>query len=382
MRSAVPDVLVFGDTVRSPEMRHEIPLPVPDPFLYVERDGRRVAVVGSLELPRLRELPGLEALPHEDFGVDELIAAGVEREDLYLHLSLRACRDLGVERAVVPPFFPTALADHLRANGLELAVDRAFFASRRRRKTAVELAGIRRAQRACEAAMDAARGLLRQAEPADGVVTFGGEPLTCERLKRAIVEVFAAHGVCAEEFIISHGPQSAIGHEMGSGPIAPGEPIVIDIWPKDRETACYADMTRTFVVGEPPEELVEYHRLCREALEGAIGSIRAGVSGFDVFKQTCELFQAHGYPTQLTKKPGEVLEEGFFHGLGHGVGLEVHEEPGLGMASREVLVAGDVVTVEPGLYRPGFGGCRLEDLVLVTDSGAEKLTDYQYDLTP
>src|SRR5439155_26541123 len=113
--------------------------------------------------------------------------------------------------------------------------------------------------------------------------------------------------MAADEFIVSHGPQSAVGHELGSGPIAVGEPIVIDLWPRDRETACYADMTRTYVVGTAPEELVEYHRLVKQALDEALRGIRAGVSGHDVFRRTCELFQAHGYKTQLSKEPGEVL---------------------------------------------------------------------------
>jgi Xaa-Pro aminopeptidase len=169
---------------------------------------------------------------------------------------------------------------------------------------------------------------------------------------------------------------------MGSGSIAAGEPIVVDIWPRDRETGCYADMTRTYVVGTPPEELVEYHRLCLDALQEALGSVRAGASGHELYKRTCDLFGEHGYKTQMNKEPGESLEEGFFHGLGHGVGLELHEEPGLGLPVAGELVAGDVITIEPGLYRPGFGGCRLEDLVLVTEGGAENLTDYPYDLKP
>jgi Xaa-Pro aminopeptidase len=376
------DILVYGDTVRSPELRHEVPLAVPDPFLYAERDGSRYVYVGSLEVARIRELEGIDVHPYEEVGWDDLIGSGMHREEMYKPLVLNACRALGITSAVVPRYFPLELADHLRAEGIELTPERELFANRRRVKTGVELDGMRRAQRACEAAMDAVRELLRDAAQNGAGLELEGRPLTSERLKRRIGEVFTEHDVVADEFIVSHGAQSAVGHDMGSGQISAGEPIVVDLWPRDRETACFADMTRTFVVGEPPAEIVEYQRLCRQALDNAIGAIKAGVPGRDLFVGTCELFSEYGYKTYLTKQPGEVLEEGFIHGLGHGVGLEVHEEPGMGAASRDPLVAGDVVTVEPGLYRPGFGGCRLEDLILVTADGAENLTDYPYDLTP
>jgi Xaa-Pro aminopeptidase len=376
------DILIYGDTVRSPELRHEVPLTVPDPFLYAEQGGVRHVVVHSLEAVRIRELGGLELTHFEEVGYDDLIAQGLPREEIYKPLVLNACRKLGITSAVVPRYFPLELADHLRAEGIELTPERELFSRRRRVKTGVELDGIRRAQRSCEAAMDAVRELLRDASKNGAGLELEGQPLTSERLKRRIGEVFNQRDMLADEFIVSHGPQSAVGHDMGSGQISAGEPIVVDLWPRDRETACFADMTRTFVVGEPPEEIVDYQRLCRQALDDAIGAIKAGVEGRAVFVGTCELFQANGYKTWLTKEPGEVLDEGFIHGLGHGVGLEVHEEPGMGAASRDALVAGDVVTVEPGLYRPGFGGCRLEDLVLVTENGAENLTDYPYDLTP
>ena len=379
---AVPDVLIYADTARSPEMRHEVPITIGDSFLYVERDGARHVVLTSFELDRIRAIPGgPEPHAYEEFGCDDLLARGLPLEEVQLAVAVNACTGLGVEDAIVPATFPVEYADRLRAEGISLRPDQEAFAGRRRVKSDVELAGIRRAQDAAEAGMDAARDLLRRAAANGSVLKVDGEPLTSERIKQAISEVFTARGMVADEFIVSHGPQSAIGHDAGSGPIAPGEPVVIDLWPRDAETACYADMTRTYVVGGPSPEIVEFHRLCKEALDRSLEAIRAGVHGRDVFRLVCDLFHEAGEPTQLSKRPGEVLEDGFYHGLGHGVGLEVHEAPWLGRVPGE-LVAGDVVTVEPGLYRHGRGGVRLEDLVLVTETGAENLTDYPYALTP
>jgi Xaa-Pro aminopeptidase len=358
-----------------------VPIGIPDPFLYAEIGGTRHAVIGSLEIPRLRELGGIEPHPPEEFGLDELIDTGLSREQVHEEIYVRAVQGLGVADAVVPPTFPLQLADRIRADGVELTPDRDLFAARRRVKNEHELAGVRRAQHAAEAGMRAAAELLRRAAPSGESVLLDGEALTAERIKVAIDEAFIANGCTGDEFIVSHGAQSAIGHHMGGGPLKPDEPIVIDIWPRDKESACFADMTRTFVVGRPPADLVAWHRLCKEALDRAISEIEPGANGRTIYDGTCEIFEAAGYPTQRTKRPGETLEDGFFHGLGHGVGLEVHEDPTMGLLGEDELVAGDVVTVEPGLYRPGFGGCRLEDLVLVTKDGAENLTDFPYDLT-
>jgi Xaa-Pro aminopeptidase len=378
----VPDVLIYADTVRSPAMRHEVPILVPDPFLYVERNGSRHTVSTSFEVGRIAAIPGgPQAHASEEFGFDELIAQGLPREDVDLGVVVNACKALGVEKAVAPPDFPIAVGERLWQAGIQVTSDRDTFASRRRVKSEAELEGMRRAQRAAEAGMDAARELLRAAKPNGSGLVVDGQALTAERLKQAIHQAFVAHGVIAEDFIVAPGAQGAVGHDLGSGPIAAGQSIVIDLWPKDPDTACYADMTRTYVVGDPPEELVEYHRLVKEALDRSLEATRAGIPAMQPFRVVCDLFQEAGYPTQLSKKPGEVLDHGFFHGLGHGVGLEVHEPPWLGRAPGD-LVAGDVVTLEPGLYRQGFGGVRLEDLVLVTEDGAENLTEYPYDLEP
>jgi Xaa-Pro aminopeptidase len=379
---SVPDVVIYADTFRSAELRHEVPLGIPDPFLYIEKDGTKHIMIGGMEIPRLAELGLFELHPPEEFGLDDLLGSGKTLDEIDEELRLRTLRELGVPSAKVPHTFPLGVADHLRRNGIELDVDRDLFDDRRRVKSTSEIEGIRRAQGAAEAGMSAARDLLRRAQANGGYLRVGDEPLTSERLKVAIAQEFVAHGATADEFIVSHGPQAAIGHEMGSGPIRPGETVVIDLWPRDNESFCFADMTRTFVVGPVPDEAAEWHRLCKEALDRAIAEVKAGVEGKSVFEGTCEIFEAAGYPTQRTKTPGRPLEDGFFHGLGHGVGLEVHEAPGMGIVSDKALKAGDVVTVEPGLYRQGVGGVRLEDLLLVTENGAENLTSFPYELQP
>src|SRR4051812_12059571 len=374
-------------------MRHEVPVPVPDPFLYLERDGERHVVISPFEIERVQGSNGIKPHPIEEFGWDELVKQGLPQEEVGLGTYVRAVKELGVARAVVPPTFPLELADRLRAEGVQLTPDRETFVQRRRVKSPAEIEGIKRAQRGAEAGMDAARELFRRAEAQDGRllvdgepltcerVLVDGEPLTCERVRLAIQQAFTDRSLLSEEFHVPHGAETAIGHEMGFGENKPNEPVVNGLWPRERESSCYADMTRTFVIGEPDQELAEFHRLVHQALKQSIAAIKAGVAGRDVYVEVCELFHEAGYPTGLHKASGEVLENGFFHGLGHGVGLEVHEQPWLSRYPGE-LVAGDVVTLEPGLYRSGYGGCRLEDLVLVTENGGELLTEYPYDLAP
>jgi Xaa-Pro aminopeptidase len=380
----MPDVLIAADTIRSPELRHEVPLTIPDAFFYLEKDGTKHVVAPSMELVRLpAAAPEIVAHPLEEFGIDKLFKDGLTLEQAGLEVLVRACRGLGVDRVVVPAEFPVREADHLRANGIEVTPDKSFFDQRRRSKNDAELAGIRRAQRAAEAGIAAGLEVLRRAEPRNGGLVVDGEPLTSELLKLHVERAFGEHGAMAvDEFIVSHGPQTAVGHDMGSGPVASGEIVMFDVFPRDRESACFADMTRTYVVGsEPDDEAREYHRLCKEALDRCAEAIRPGLNGKELHRMVCEFFNEHGYPTQLHKQDGQVLDSGFYHATGHGVGLEVHEKPNIGRTGDE-FVPGDVLAIEPGLYRPGFGGVRLEDLVLVTEDGAEVLTDFPYDLRP
>ncbi len=374
------NLLIVGDTFRTPELRHEVPLAIPDPFVYAELDDRRLVAISSMEATRVEALgTSLEVHPTEEFGADEIRRSGVDVHTARIQQAVRIAQGLGIDAASVPRDFPLGIADALRGAGVDLTVDQKLFDDRRRRKSEHELAGIRRAQKAAEAGVAVARRLLERAERANGGLQVDGEKLTCELLKERIQTAFLAHGALAEEMVVSHGPQTAVGHDMGSGPIAADDIVLLDLFPIDLESACYADLTRTFVVGDATHEIPEWHGLCREALELAVAEIRPGVNGRAVHRLVSEFFAERGFATQLTKAEGEILQDGFYHGLGHGVGLEVHESPGLGMLGEE-LVSGDVIAIEPGLYRHEFGGVRVEDLLLVTDDGYERLTDCPYDL--
>ena len=373
-------VLIIGDTMRNPEMRHEVPIGIPDPFLFAELDGKRLVAISSMEAIRVEELgTDLEVHTLEEFGSDEVRKTAADRYAATTEMTVRAVKGLGIDSALVPGGFPARHLDSLRAAGVELEVDQRHFDQRRRRKTAHELEGIRRAQKAAEAGVATARELLGRADRSNGVLKLDGEPLTCELLKEHVQSTFLAHGALAEEMILSHGPQTAVGHDMGSGQIAADDVVMLDLFPTDLESACFADLTRTVAFGEIPEELTAWHALCREVLDLVIVEVRPGAHGSELHRLVSEFFSDRGFPTILTKPDGEVLTDGFYHGLGHGVGLEVHESPSLGIIGEE-LVAGDVITLEPGLYRRGFGGVRVEDLVLVTEDGYERLTYCPYEL--
>jgi Xaa-Pro aminopeptidase len=178
------------------------------------------------------------------------------------------------------------------------------------------------------------------------------------------------------------GPDPSIGHDPGSGPLPAHVPVLIDLWPRDEISGCWADMTRCFVRGEISGQIAAIHALVLEALGRSIEAIKPGARAEEIYGIACDTFEAAGYPTARTKKPGETLREGFYHGLGHGVGLEVHEEPTLGRSGHGSLIEGEVIAVEPGTVDRQIGGIRLEDLVLVTERGGERLTDFPYALEP
>jgi Xaa-Pro aminopeptidase len=378
----VSDLLFYGDTERSAAMRHELPLAIGDPFLLGIVDQRMHVVASPLERSRIAAAAP-DAVIHDvaDLGLHELLERDVSFHELELELVSRGAAAMGVKEAVADPQMPVAVADRLRADGIALDPDYEATAARRRVKSPAELAGIRRAQTAAEAGMEAAAALLRRAAIDGERLTLGGEPLTAEGVRATLRDACLAKGAPAPPEVIVASLWQGTGHEPGTGPLPASLPIVVDVWPRDELSGCWADMTRTFVVGDLTPEVEELEALVRKALERARAAVRPGITGRELHDLVCDLFEAAGHPTQRTG-PGEDPNEGFQFSLGHGLGLEPHEDPSLGHAGLDELVEGDVIAIEPGLWRPEVGEVRFEDLLLVTDEGAETLTGYPYDLSP
>ena len=375
-------ILLYGDTIRYPALRHEVALEIVDPFLFVDRDGEALVLTNALEAPRIAAaLPDAELLGVEELGLFDMVKEGMSREDAQLETVVRALRRWNVRQAIVPRDLPVAVADRLRGEGIALAVDGPVVEARRRVKNAAELAGIRRAQRAAEAGMAAAEELIRAAERRDGLLHRNGDPLTAEYVRDAIRAACAGAGAPAPPSIMVVSALSGGGHDPGSGPLPADLPIEVDLWPCDEESGCSADMTRTFVAGTVRDDVAVLRDVVREALEGARAAARPGVTGRALYDVAADVMERAGQPTQRTAEPGERLTHGFYFSLGHGVGLEVHEPPILGLAGDDELVAGDVIAIEPGIEGiEGIGGVRYEDLLLITRDGCETLTRYPYEL--
>jgi Xaa-Pro aminopeptidase len=376
-----PTLLMHADSIRDPDLFVATGVSIVDPFAYVEAGDRRVILTSVLEADGARRNSrATEVVTTDQLGMRALVREGMERDRAELEVLARLLEREGVREVTVPARFPVQTADFLRGRGVEVTVDGGVFERRRRIKDDHALAGIRAAQRATEAAFARLRELMGASSPGPDGLVLDGEVLTCERLRAAVIETLQARGCGGEPPIVSAGPQNANVHALGTGPVRPGEPVIADIFPIDVATRYHADMTRTFCFGPAPDWLAHMHATVLEALRRSTEAIRPGAVGRAVYDVACDVIEAAGYRTERTAGEGEGLDEGFFHGLGHGVGIEVHEVPHLSLGSSHVLEPGDVVTNEPGLYRKATGGVRLEDLVLVTAGGHEVLTDFDHEL--
>jgi Xaa-Pro aminopeptidase len=374
------NLLVIGAPEHDADAYHLSGFLAPDAVICLRVAGKRYLAVSSLEYGRAAKSATVdELLSHEELGIINLARELKSSARAYAVAVANLLDELGASNSpvVVPADFGVVYADELRARGITLTPNGKLFDSLRRAKTEEEVSNIEKTQDAVEAACAHCVSILEEAEIGeDEVLNWRGETLTSELLRAEIDVELLRRGCAADGTIVAGGRQAADPHERGHGPLKAGESIIVDIFPVDLSTRYYSDMTRTFVKGEPGEGLQDMYDAVLEAQETALSMIRAGVNGRDVHDKVSDILHERGYKTgKHDQKPGEPLTEGFFHGTGHGVGLEVHEAPRISTADEE-LKAGDVVTVEPGIYKPGVGGVRIEDLVVVSEEGCRNLTNF------
>jgi Xaa-Pro aminopeptidase len=340
----------------------------PDPFLFVQVGRRRVLVMNDLEMDRAKKQASVDQVLSWSRLVKEIEAAG--KKAIPAAVIARALGVLGVRTVEVPRSFPLGLAADLRRFGPRLVIGPDPFWPEREIKRQDEVRAITEALRAAEAGLEAGlRALAACRIGKDGYLWRDGRRFTAEDLRAAVNTHIMALGCVPSHTICAPGDQAVDPHEEGHGPIRAHTPIVMDIFPRSQKTGYFGDLTRTVVRGRASDRLQEVYALVHEGVRLGHRRLRPGVEGRLVHKEIQDLFTARGYPTGI--KDGRM--QGFFHGTGHGLGLQIHEPPSLSPRP-STMQAGHVVTVEPGLYYLGIGGVRIEDCALVTPRGSRNLT--------
>jgi len=267
---------------------------------------------------------------------------------------------------------PLIHAEIIRESGIEVHCDRQLGVMDRRSKDEREVQWLRQSQQATEGAMRMACEMIAKADVRDGALFHEGEPLTSERVRAAIDIWLLERGYSNPSPVVAGGPAGADCHNIGSGPLFTRQPVIIDIFPQNRETRYHGDCTRTVVHGDISAQLHHMHAVVLEAKSAAIAATREGVTGQAVHEASIGVIRRHGFGTSLPEADTPADYCAMVHGTGHGIGLDVHEPPLLDMKGPPLIV-GDALTIEPGLYAKSLGGIRVEDMVIVTDSGCENL---------
>jgi Xaa-Pro aminopeptidase len=340
----------------------------PDPFAVLEINRRKVILgVSPMEEGRANlETTGKTVVPlnRKKGKTLNYVLAGL-------------IRDHGTERIRVPPSFPVGLAQELKGEGIGIEIDGRTLSERRRVKTKGQIQAIEQAQRCCESVFAMVRSLLAGC-PVKGEILFHeGRMLTAQKV-RSMIEVFLLEsGFETADTIFAPGRGGADPHWRGEGPIHTGVPIVMDVFPRSRQSRYHSDMSRTFVVGRATKSVREMHAAVVEAQDTAFNRLKNGVALSDVHQAVCDLFKKRGYPVP---GGGKFPRRGFLHGTGHGLGLQVHEAPSVSVTA-DIFQPGDVVTIEPGLYDRRVGGMRIEDVaVCMPDGSVRNLTNFPRDL--
>lgn len=341
----------------------------PDPFIFLERNGKRTLVLSDLEIDRGRKQA--EADEFVMFSEFERDLQGTSKtapsyEKVLAHFLKRQ----GVKSATVPANFPLRYAEELAANKIRVQATNGFFWPEREAKSDKEVKLMGDALRITEKGLKRAIEVLKSSKPGPGKrLRWNGKPLTSEVLRAEIDSAILRAGGNPNGTIVAGGDQACDPHERGFGPLYADSLIILDVFPRDAKTGYFGDMTRTVLRGRASDAQRKLWDTVKAGQALALKKIKAGVEGLTIHKAIQDLFAGRGFPTEI--RSGRRV--GFFHGTGHGLGLEIHEHPRL---QKVVLKDRQVLTVEPGLYYPGLGGVRIEDVVLVRKTGCKILSRF------
>lgn len=371
-----PSRLIIADSESSSDLLYATRFFVPDAFLFLVQDGRSTALLSDLEVDRGRR----EATVDEVVGISEFTKEHKKtlgKHPSFAKMAAHFLRTRKVRRALVPADFPLGLTHEIHRAGIKLATPkhgRAFWPAREI-KTPQEIDALRAALVITAAGM--ARGVEVLKASSIGKsrqLKWSGKGLTSERLRTEIDSAILRAGGTPKDTIVAGGEQACDPHERGHGPLQANELIILDIFPRDARTGYFGDMTRTVLRGAASEDQRKLWTTVQEGQRLALDATRAGADGKKIHGDITKLFKERGFPTE--QRAGRHV--GFFHGTGHGLGLALHEDPRFQWTRK--MEAGQVFTIEPGLYYPGLGGVRIEDVVVVKKGGIEMLSDFEQHL--
>ncbi|PTX96449.1 Xaa-Pro peptidase family protein [Opitutus sp. ER46] len=375
MARPLPPPLLYADSEHNADALYFGRIKVPDAFIAFGCRGRKYAVVSALEFGRVKRTSAFDVVLPLEEGMQSAREKWPQRAVGPAEVIAVTARKLKQTSFTIAEDFPAALYARLTALGLKLTFARGMLFPEREIKSAAEAAQIREGNRCSALGFAAVERILRGSRIKGRQLVYRGRPVTSESLKFAVEAACLEAGAISTGTIVAGGDQACDPHETGSGPIRPHELVIVDIFPRLVATGYHGDMTRTYLKGRASDAQRALVAAVRDAQLAALGLIKTGVNGRSVHAKVVELFAARGYETRRT--PQRSI--GFFHGTGHGLGLAVHEPPRLSSVVDSPLLRGAVVTVEPGLYYPGLGGCRIEDVVQVTDRAPRLLSSHPYD---
>ncbi len=362
-------LLIIADSERDSNMYYATGFLAPDPFVFIRKGDEKIMITSDLELDRAKSESNADKVL--SFTKYEKIARKEgNRSACLIEIVATALGEIGIKQLQVPANFSIEYADSLRKNGFRLEVKQEPLFDSREIKNDEEIGHIVKTLRNTEKALEKGIDCIRKSNVKDGFLySARNRQITSESVRQIINVELIKRGCAAKHTIVSCGEQSCEPHKTGSGPLRANESIIFDVFPKDEQTGYYADISRTVVKGKASRSLKKMYKAVATAQELVFKYACNGASGDSIHRKVMRHLSSLGFKTGKSK--GKM--QGFFHGTGHGVGLDVHELPRISK-TKCTLKTGNVVTVEPGLYYPGIGGVRLEDMILITDDGCTNLT--------